>query len=284
LPTEEATWKQIDHELVTLKLHDVAMNLHRETEKKRNDIRRRNLTNENAATIPLELFELELRQMKQWVFNLYSLYKEVWKIQGKEETPQFIRAVYRKAILPLIKSRTACSRDFLTRRATRTSLSRSVLAPQLLELGREAERLRSEWRRKTETVAIELEHSRKVRSKHRRSILEKKKAGRRALPPTPSEARARTVAKIIKELDILKPQMFGESDYERLARENSGFFTFKVSHKRPDLSIKVVSVQLHQRHIRLAQELAAAHHGRALSTIQTDWKKHKPKHYRRNQG
>ena len=59
MPTEEATWKQIDHELVTLKLNDVAMNLHRETEKKRNDIRRRNLTNENAATITLELFELE---------------------------------------------------------------------------------------------------------------------------------------------------------------------------------------------------------------------------------
>lgn len=159
MPTEEVAWKQIDHELVTLKLNDVAMNLHRETEKKRNDIRRRNLTNENAATIPLELIELELRQMKQWVFNLYSLYKEVWKIQGKEETPQFIRAVYRKAILPLIKSRTACSRDFLTRRATRTSLSRTVLAPQLLELGREAERLRSEWRRKTEIEARQLAHS-----------------------------------------------------------------------------------------------------------------------------
>jgi hypothetical protein len=156
-----------------------------------------------------------------------------------------------------------------------------VLAPQLLELGREVERLRSEWRRKTEVVAIELEHSRKVRSKHRRSILGKKKAGGRTLPPTPSEARARTVAKIIKELDVLKPQMFGESDYERLAKENPRFLTVRVADKRPDLMEKVIYIQDSRRHIRLAQELAAANHGRELSTIQTDWKNHKPREFRR---
>jgi len=280
LPTEEATWKQIDHELVTLKLHDVAMNLHRETEKKRNDIYWRNRTGGNAATIPLELFELELRQMKQWVFNLYSLYKEVWKIQGKEETPQFIRAVYRKAILPLIKSRAACSREFLTRRATRTSLSRSVLAPQLLELGREVERLRSEWRRRTETEAIELEYSEKKRSMRRPRIRKGKKVRRRQ-PLTYSEARARTVAKIIRELDILRRQMYGESDYERLAKKNPRLLAFRVAAKQPDLREKVIYIQGSRRHIRLAQELAAAKHGKKLSTIQTDWKNHKPREFRR---
>ena len=141
--------------------------------------------------------------------------------------------------------------------------------------------MRSEWRRKTEVVAIELEHSRKARSKNRRSILEKKKAGRRALPPTPSKARAGTVAKIIKELDILKPQMFGESDYERLAKENPRFLTVRVADKRPDLREKVIYIQGSRRHILLAQELAAAKHGKTLSTIQTDWKHHKPPEFRR---
>ncbi len=141
--------------------------------------------------------------------------------------------------------------------------------------------MRSEWKRKTETVAIELEHSRKVRSKHRRSILEKKKAGRRTLPPTPSEARARTVAKLIKELNVLKPQMNGESDYERLAKENPRFLTFRVADRRGDLKEKVMYIQGHQRHIRLAQELAAAKHGMEPSTIRTDWKNHKPREFRR---
>ena len=227
MPTEEATWKQIDHELVTLKLHDVAMNLHRETEKKRNDIRRRNLTNENAATIPLELFELELRQMKQWVFNLYSLYKEVWKIQGKEETPQFIRAVYRKAILPLIEGRTACSREFLTRRATRTSLSRSVLAPQLLELGREVERLRSEWRRKIEIEAMELEHAGKRPAQGRVRFRDPSVAKRTGIIENVKKSRHwlkgislnRKIAQTLTENEIPPPREWNVSDFNAAYRD-----------------------------------------------------------------
>lgn len=98
--------------------------------------------------------------------------------------------------------------------------------------------------------------------------------------PTPSEARARTVATIIGELDILKPQMYGADDYERLEKENPDFLTFEVAKKRRDLKLKVLNVQGHRRHFRLAQELAAAYHGRQLSTIQTDWKRHKPQRFR----
>jgi hypothetical protein len=98
---------------------------------------------------------------------------------------------------------------------------------------------------------------------------------------TPSEKRAQTVAEIIEELNVLKPRMYGQSDYEQLQGEYSGFLTFKVAEQRKDLQLKVLNVQEHSRHYRLAQELAAAYHERELSTVQTDWKKHKPKRYRR---
>jgi hypothetical protein len=98
---------------------------------------------------------------------------------------------------------------------------------------------------------------------------------------SPSEKRARTVATIIGELDILRPEMFGQSDYDRLERENPNFLTFKVAAKQAGLQTKVLNVQDHHRHYRLAQELAAAYHGRKLSTLQTDWKDHKPKKFQR---
>jgi hypothetical protein len=97
----------------------------------------------------------------------------------------------------------------------------------------------------------------------------------------PSKKRARTVARIIDELNILKPSMYYESDYDELKRKYSKFITFKMAAIRGDLKEKVLNLQDHRRHYRLAQELAAAYHGRAPSTLQTDWKKHKPKKFRR---
>lgn len=100
-------------------------------------------------------------------------------------------------------------------------------------------------------------------------------------PISTSEKRAQTIAKIIEELDILKPRIYGQSDYDQLEREYPDFLSFKVAALRKNLQLKLLHIQDHRRHYRLAQELAAAHHGLELSTLQTDWKKHKPKKFRR---
>ena len=92
-----------------------------------------------------------------------------------------------------------------------------------------------------------------------------------------------TVAKLIKELNHLKPQMFeDESEYNRLRDSYADFLTFKIAEQRPDLKKKVLAIRFSFRHIRLAQELAAAHHGRELSTIQEDWKNYKPAEFKRS--
>lgn len=97
----------------------------------------------------------------------------------------------------------------------------------------------------------------------------------------PSERRAATVAKVIEELNRLRGRMTGgESDYEALRKENPHFLTFKLAKRFPELKEKVLNLQGHRQHKRLAQELAAAHHGAKLNTILIDWKKHKPSKYR----
>ncbi len=99
-----------------------------------------------------------------------------------------------------------------------------------------------------------------------------------------SRRRARTIAKLIGELDTLKGQMNTEEDYPRLAQQHRNFRCFKIAKNNPELRTKLENVQAHQQHIRLAQELAAAHHGVTLSTAQTDWKRKKPQQFRRGRG
>jgi hypothetical protein len=95
------------------------------------------------------------------------------------------------------------------------------------------------------------------------------------------QTRAGTVAKLIKELNRLRPQIYDdEAQYANLRGVYPTFLTFKAAQGRPDLKQKVLSINGSTRHIRLAQELAAAHHGRALSTIQDDWKDYKPARFK----
>ncbi len=95
------------------------------------------------------------------------------------------------------------------------------------------------------------------------------------------QLRATTVAKLINELSVLKPEMFeDEREYVRLCESHPDFLTFKIAQLRPDLKQKVVAIRNSSKHIRLAQELAAAHYSKALATIQDDWKRCKPAEFR----
>lgn len=88
------------------------------------------------------------------------------------------------------------------------------------------------------------------------------------------------MAKVIREIGIVRPQMYGESDYQSLAKEHNRYLIFRVARDHPDLREKLICVQEHRRYYRLAQEFVAAHTGKSLNTIKIDWKKHKPREFR----
>jgi len=126
--------------------------------------------------------------------------------------------------------------------------------------------------------------SRKVSSPRRtRSVARRRKKAHSSKPlstPASSQRRAQTTAHLIEELNTLKPQMHNESCYPALQKKHSNYLCFKIAAGRKDLRTKLENLQDHHRHIRLAQELAGAYHGRTLSTVQTDWRDHKPPGYR----
>jgi len=91
-----------------------------------------------------------------------------------------------------------------------------------------------------------------------------------------SEARSRAVAKVIKELTVLRPQIFSADDYPKIREHYPRYLTIQVCERHPDLKLKLESIQGHQQFKMFAKEIVARHFSREYSTVEKDWKKHKP--------
>lgn len=104
------------------------------------------------------IFQLEIDHLKKWAHELYQLYLQVWEIQGKEKTSELVRAIFRNEIVPLIQRKKEDISCELRLRFKRTGSSDGILNAYLQELERIAPRVESDWRRRTEVEARELEY------------------------------------------------------------------------------------------------------------------------------
>jgi hypothetical protein len=97
-----------------------------------------------------------------------------------------------------------------------------------------------------------------------------------------SQRRAHTVARIKRELDRLRRGMTGtESAYSALEKKHPRFLTFEIVREHPEFRKRVMNLQEDRARLHLAQELTAAKYDKALTTVQKDWKVHKPTECRR---
>jgi len=103
----------------------------------------------------------------------------------------------------------------------------------------------------------------------------------RAEAESVSGRRAMTVARLIEELQDVKPGLIDEADLEKRKAEHPDMLLWEVLRRHQDKTERVLYDEFSRRQIRLAQELAAAHHGVTVATIQTDWRDHKPAEFRR---
>jgi len=98
-----------------------------------------------------------------------------------------------------------------------------------------------------------------------------------------SRGRARSVAMLYEELRIISPRLStaGE-ELEELRKHYPSFQVFQIVEARPKLRTELVGASSSKRILlRLAQKLASHYHEKEVSTIETDWKDHKPKMYKR---
>jgi hypothetical protein len=95
--------------------------------------------------------------------------------------------------------------------------------------------------------------------------------------------RARTVAKLIKELNALRPHMqVADDDYPKLSHQYPRYLVFKICKKHPP-AVSWVKLLPERRSVNsIAHELAAVLFGVRAPTIQTAWKRYKPNKRKRN--
>lgn len=104
----------------------------------------------------------------------------------------------------------------------------------------------------------------------------------RTSPPAAEVAkeRAQYVAKIQKELMVLKNRGVVAGELQPLRRQYPLFECLQLADDHPHLARKLEALSERKRVISLALDFAAFKFGRARSTISTDWKRHKPKEFR----
>jgi hypothetical protein len=283
---EQYPWQSFDSSLFELKIRAPIRELREraEAEKRRVRFEFRKSGNVNDFALEYGLQDCDLQVLEEWAALYDGLAREVWSIHGRAVTPAFVRMIFERLILPLLASREAAVGAEFRLKTSRINTSQSVSIPTLKRLQMNVRNLKEKlWERyeiEAKTLAIQ-------------SPVPRMPAGNsdppQSIPSPPTESinqiRAQTVATVIRELDILKPLILGPKDYLDLRPKFGDFITFEVTEKHPALKDKLLHFQDHsRRHYRLAQEIAAAYHGRRLATIQTDWKRFKPAEFRTGSG
>jgi hypothetical protein len=134
------------------------------------------------------------------------------------------------------------------------------------------------WR-VTASELIPIDRSSLTTLKQRRKV-EKPRTQKPRISKSPAEAsglsRARLVARLISELNALRPLMeVPDEDFPKLAKEHPHYETFKICVKHPGASQWVKLLPDRRWVHTLAFQLAAAKCGVSAATIQTAWKRFK---------
>ncbi|HEV3277204.1 MAG TPA: hypothetical protein VG860_10350 [Terriglobia bacterium] len=148
---EDLIWAQINRQLVDLKIQQANAEFRATYTDRRPDDPEGNRWGQFVRW-----GDIHLERTNTWVEKVYAIYTEVWEKQGKTKTADFVRVVLKKALVPAIDGRiqTAKARISTT---FRTTHSEGSLAALLASMTRKADQLKSEWVRKIEIEAHELQ-------------------------------------------------------------------------------------------------------------------------------
>src|SRR2546430_7038603 len=153
------SWEKIDHRLVALKLHGLADEMREKIGRSERHIRFENRLNANSGAAPHQILEMKEQSADEWAQKAYEIYCEVWQKQGENKSRDFVRAVYERGILPLLRARGASIAHELRLFGTRTNFSLPILDLMVKGSGLRMQQLQDRWRRRIEIEALECDHA-----------------------------------------------------------------------------------------------------------------------------
>jgi hypothetical protein len=152
-------WEDIDQSLVSLRLTNLAEEMHTQTEADERRIQFENRGNLNGNAVLSLVLKMKQDRADEWAQRVYEIYCEVWQTQGHVSSAAFVRAVYLRGIVPVLRAQTGAIAFEFSGFADRTSFPATIRDAHLLSLRLNMQRLESRWQRRVEIEAKELEHA-----------------------------------------------------------------------------------------------------------------------------
>lgn len=152
-------WEDIDHSLVSLRMTDLAEEMHRQIDTNERHIRFENRNNLNSMATASLVLKMKQECADEWARRVYDIYCDVWQKQGQQKSQAFLRAVLVQGILPVLRARAGAIANQFSRFAIATGLPSAVRNATLRSLQLDMQRLESRWGRRLEIEAKEYEHT-----------------------------------------------------------------------------------------------------------------------------
>jgi hypothetical protein len=152
-------WEDLDHSLVRLRLIDLAEEMNRQMQADERRIQFENRDNMNSSAVPSLVMKMKQESVDEQARRVYDIYCDVWQAQGHAKSAAYVRFVYLRGILPVLRARTGAIASEFSRFAGRTSFPAAIRDAYLQSLRLNMGRLEGRWRRYVEIEAKECEYA-----------------------------------------------------------------------------------------------------------------------------
>lgn len=151
-------WKEFDQTLANLLLAELSETMSAAIAADERQIRHDQRHNENSATVPALLIEMQANRAEEWARGALDVYRDVWQRQSKQVSPAFLRAAFEKSVPISLAARVNSVSGMFNLLAIRTGRP-GAYAPHIAEFRRKMQRAEARLRREVEIEAKSLEHS-----------------------------------------------------------------------------------------------------------------------------
>jgi len=165
-------WEDIDHSLLRLRLLDLAEEMHSQIRADENRIHFENRGNLNSNAVPSLVLKMKQDRADEQARRVYETYCDIWEKQGHVKSAAFVRAVYARAVVSVLRARTNAIAFEFARFATSTNFPAAIGEAHLQSLRQNMQRLEDRWRRRVEIEAKEWEHA-EQRLSHAQQIVQR---------------------------------------------------------------------------------------------------------------
>ena len=159
-------WEDIDQSLAGLRLLDLSIEMNRLIKGDKDRIHFEQRGNLNGNTVPSMVLQMQQDRADEWAQKVYEIYCDVWHKQGNAKSAAFLRAVFTRAIHPILRARAGSIASEFASFSVRTAFPTDLQQAHLRSLNLNMQRMEDRWRRRIEIEAKECEHADRIASAH----------------------------------------------------------------------------------------------------------------------